>query len=103
MEGNGRVDAGEGGGGTNTSGLRLGMSKVLRSSKPRASHYRFPGGERRGKRKRSRACLKGREKAIISQTNIGTASKATLGKPLRQGGAHMHFTERFFFFLLNFF
>ena len=36
----------------------------------------------------------GRERAIVNQTNIGTVSKATLGKFLRQGGAHMGFTER---------
>ena len=29
--------------------------------------------------------LKGRERATVSQTNIGTVSKATLGKLLRDG------------------
>ena len=29
--------------------------------------------------------LKGRERAIVNQTNIGTVSKATLGKLLRDG------------------
>ena len=44
---------------TITSGLFLGRSEVLRSlrhylrgTKPRTSHHRSPGGERRGKRKR---------------------------------------------------
>ena len=32
-----------------------------------------------------RSSLKGRERAIVSQTNIGTISKATLGKLLRDG------------------
>ena len=32
-----------------------------------------------------RSSLKGRERAIVSQTNIGTVSKATLGKLLRDG------------------
>ena len=62
-------------------------------TKPGTTHHRSPGGQRRGKRKRSRACLKGREKAIINQTNIGTASKATLGKLQRRGWAHMDFSE----------
>ena len=29
--------------------------------------------------------LKGRERAIVNQTNIGTVSEATLGKLLRDG------------------
>ena len=41
-----------------------------------------------------RSSLKGREKAIVRKTNIGTVSKATLGKLLRRGGAHMGFSER---------
>ena len=32
-----------------------------------------------------RSSLKGREKAIVNQTNIGTASKAALGKLVRDG------------------
>ena len=40
--------------------------------------------------------FKGREKAIVSKTNIGTVSHATLGKLIseRRGGAHMGFSER---------
>ena len=35
------------------------------------------------------------ERAIVSQTNIGTVSKATLGKLLRERfGAHMGISER---------
>ena len=45
------------------------------------SHHRWPGGERRGKR----IFLKGQEKAIVSQTNTGPVSKATLRKLLRDG------------------
>ena len=38
--------------------------------------------------------LKGRERAIVNQTNIGTIAKATLGKLLRDGGgSHMGFSE----------
>ena len=49
--------------------------------------------EERGVEKGSarRSSLTGRERAIVSQTNIGTVSKATLGKHLR---AHMGFSER---------
>ena len=32
-----------------------------------------------------RPSLKGRERAIVNPTNIGTVSKATLEKPLRDG------------------
>jgi len=32
-----------------------------------------------------RSSLKGRERTIVNQTNIGTVSKATLGKLLRYG------------------
>ena len=62
---------------------------------------RSPGGERRGKKfhldrdrleergvergSARRSSLKGRERAIVSQTNIGTVSKATLGKLLIDG------------------
>ena len=76
-----------------TSGLRLGRSEVLRSlryylwaqsqrttcwHKAKDINHRLPGGERR-------SSLKGREKANASQTNVGTVSKATLGKLLRDG------------------
>ena len=74
------------------NGLSLGRSSVEKlesqpaGTKPRTSHHRSPGGERR-KEKRARRCsLKRRERAIVSQTNTGTVSKATLGKLLRQVG-----------------
>ena len=41
-------------------------------------------GVKRGSARRS--SLKGRERAVIDQTNIGTVSKATLGKLLRETG-----------------
>ena len=42
-----------------------------------------------------RSSLKGRERAIVNQTNIGTVSKATFGEPFeRRGGAGMSFSER---------
>ena len=40
-------------------------------------------GVERGSARRS--SLKGRERAIVKQTNIGIISKATLGKRLRDG------------------
>ena len=54
-------------------------------TKPGTSHHRSPGGERRGRRLPRRSSLKGREKAIVNQTNIETVSKATSGKLLRDG------------------
>ena len=80
-----------------TSGLVLGRSEVLRSLR----HYRRTHSqghhiinrlEERGvDRGSARRCsLKGRETAIVSQTNTGTVSKATLGVTSeRRGGAHM--------------
>ena len=42
-----------------------------------------------------RSSLKGRERAIVSQTSTGTVSEATLGElSERRGGAHMGFSER---------
>ena len=42
-----------------------------------------------------RSSLKGRERAVVSMTNIKTVSKATFGKLLeRRGVAHMGFSER---------
>ena len=46
------------------------------------------GGERRGKRKEEALddlLLKDVEGAIVSQTNTGTVSKTTSGRPLRHG------------------
>ena len=52
--------------------------------KPKPSHHRWRGGERRRKGSSGRrSSLTGRETAIVSQTNTGTLSKAPLGEPLR--------------------
>ena len=90
VKGNDRADrlAGKA---TLTSGLLLGRSEVLRSLR----HYLWTQsqgyntidrleetGVERGSARRS--FLKGRERAIVNQTNIGTVSKATLGKLLRE-------------------
>ena len=55
-------------------------------------------GLERGSARRS--SLKGRDRAIVNQTNVGTVSKETLGKLLRDGvervwafRAHIHHLE----------
>ena len=74
------------------SGLLLGRSEVLRSlrhylraqgQQHRTIHRLEERGVERGSARRS--SLKGRERVIVSQTNIGTVSKATLGKLVRDG------------------
>ena len=77
---------------TVTSGLLLGRTEVLRSLRhyQRAQsqrHHTIDRLEERGVERGSvrRSSLKGRERAIVNKTNIGTVSKATLGKLLRDG------------------
>ena len=85
-----------------TSGLLLGRSEVLRSLRhylrtQSQGHQTIDRLEERGAERGSarRSSLKGRERATVSQTNIGTVSKATLRKRLRDGGgALMGFSER---------
>ena len=83
------------------TGLLLRRSEVLRSlrhylrAQSQTSQHRSPGGERRGKRSARRSSMKGRERAIVNQTNIGTVLKAPLGETSeRRGRAHMGFSER---------
>ena len=53
-------------------------------TKPRISHHYSPGGEKQGKRKHYLIFLeKTKECLFVNQTNIGTVSKAPLGKLLR--------------------
>ena len=75
-----------------TSGLLLGRSEVLRSLRhylrtQRQGHHTIDSLEERGVERGSarRSSLKERERAIVNQTNIGTVSKATLEKLLRDG------------------
>ena len=75
-----------------TSGLLLGRSEVLRSLRyylraQSQGHHTIGHLKERGVERGSarRSYLKGRERAIVSQTNIVTVSKATLGKLLRDG------------------
>ena len=77
---------------TLTSGLLLGRSEVLRSLRhylraKSQGHHTTDRLEERGVERRSarRSSLKGRERAVFNQTNIGTVSKAILGKRLRDG------------------
>ena len=89
MKRNGRADrlAGKA---TLTSGLLFGKYEVLRSLRHylqeqsqghhTTDHLEESGVERGSAR---RSSLKGRERAIVNQTDIGTVSKATLRKLLR--------------------
>ena len=72
------------------SGLLLERSEVLRSLRhylraQSQGHHTTDRLEERGVERGSvrRSFLKGRERAIVSQTNIGTVSKATSGKLLK--------------------
>ena len=76
---------------TITSGLRLGRSEVLRNLRhyPQAQsqgHHTIDRLEKRDveRGRARRSSLKGRETAIVSETNIGTVSKALLGKRLSE-------------------
>ena len=91
VKGNDRADrlAGKA---THTSGLLLGRSEVWMSLKhylraQSQGHHNIHRLEERGVERGSagRSSLKGRERAIVNQTNIGTVSKSTLGKHLRDG------------------
>ena len=78
---------------TLVSGLLLGRSEVLRSLRhylqaQSQGHHTIDRLKERGVERGSarRSSLKGREsRAIVNQPNIGTASKATFGKLLRDG------------------
>ena len=77
---------------TITNSLLLRRSEVLRSLRhylrvQNQGHHTFDRLEERGVERGSdrRSYLKGRERAIVSQTNIGTVSKATLGTLLIDG------------------
>ena len=75
---------------TLTSALLLGRSEVLRSLShylraQSQGHHTIDRLEERSVERGSarRSSLKGRERAVVNRTNIGTVSKATLGKLLR--------------------
>ena len=90
--------------------MLLGGSEVLRSWRHHLrvqsqGHHTLDRLEGRGVERGSarRSALKGRERAIVNQTNIGTVSKATYlgGTSERRGGAHMGFSERRYHLELN--
>ena len=79
---------------TFTSGLLLGRTEVLRSlrhylrAKDIRSFYRLEErGVERGIARQS--SLKGRERTIVNQMNIGTVSKATSGEMSNRRVEHM--------------
>ena len=75
-----------------TSGLQLGRAEVLRGlrnflSTDKPEHHNIDRLKERGVEKGSgrHSTLKGRERSVFNQTNIGTVSRATLGRLLRDG------------------
>ena len=92
VKGNDRAD-GLAGKATLTSGLLLRRSEVLRSLRhyllaQSQGHHIIDRLEERDVDRGSagRSFMKGRERAIVNQTNLRTVSKATLGKLLRETG-----------------
>ena len=91
VKGNDRTDRLDGKA-TLTSGLLLGRSEVFRGLRhylttQSQGHHTIDRLEERDVERGSarRSSLKGRERAIVSQTNIETISKTTLGKLPRDG------------------
>ena len=86
-----------------TSGLQLGRAEVLRGlrnflSTDKPEHHIIDRLKERGVVKGSgrHSTLQGRERSVFNQTNIGTVSRATLGRLLRRrGGARMGLSERY--------
>ena len=75
-----------------TSGLQLGRAEVLRGLKiflnmDRPEHHSIDCPKERGTEKGSgrHSTLRSRERSVFNQTNIGTVSRATLGRLLRDG------------------
>ena len=75
-----------------TSGLQLGRAEVLRDLRnflnmDRPEHHSIHRLKERGVEKGSgrHFTLQGRERSVFNQTNIGTVSRAALGRLLRDG------------------
>ena len=75
-----------------TSGLQLGRAEVLRGLRnflnmDKPEHHSFDRPKERGVEKGSdrHSTLQGRERSVFNQTNTGTASRATLGRLLKDG------------------
>ena len=81
--------------------MRLGRSEVLRSLRhymwaQSQEHLTIDRLEERGVERGSarRSSLKGRERVTVSQTNIGTCFKSSVGETAeRRDGAHMGISE----------
>ena len=75
-----------------TSGLQLGRAEVLRGlrnflSTDKPEHHSIDRLKERGVEKGSgrHSTLKGRQRSVFNQANIGTVSRAALGRLLRDG------------------
>ena len=75
-----------------TSGLQLGRAEVLRGLRnflntDKPEHHSIDRLKERGVEKGSgrHSTLQGRERSVFNQANIGTVSRATLGRMLRDG------------------
>ena len=75
-----------------TSGLPLGRAEVLRGLRnflntDKPEHHSIDRLKERGVEKRGgrHSTLKGRERSVFNQANIGSVSMATLGRLLRHG------------------
>ena len=75
-----------------TSGLQLGRAEVLRGLRiflntDKPEHHSTDCLKKRGVEKGSgrHSTLRGRERSVFNQANIGTVSRATLGRLLRDG------------------
>ena len=86
---------------TLTNGLLLGRSEVLKGLRhylrvQSQGHHTIDRLEERGVERGSarRSSSKGRERAIVNQTNIGTDSNFVGETSGRRRGAHMGFSER---------
>ena len=78
-----------------TSGLQLGRAEVLRGlgnflNMDRPEHHSTDRLKERGVLKGSprHSTLRGCKRSVLNQTNIGTISRATLGRLLRDGTEH---------------
>ena len=74
------------------SGLKVGRTEVLRGLRnflniDRPEHHSIDRLKERGVEKGSgrHSTLQGRERSVFKQANIGTVSRATLGRLLRDG------------------
>ena len=79
-----------------TSGLQLGRAEVLRGLRDflnmdRPEHHSIDCLKERGMEKGSgrHSTLQGRERSVFNQANIGTVSRATLGRLLRDWVEHV--------------